>query len=67
MLLYQECRKKELRELKGVILTGLFSSRQPVKSEANDAMTGNVSQVPIQTWQVIDQQGKTKKTCQNSK
>ena len=30
-------------------------------------MTGNVSQVPIQTWQVIDQQGKTKKTCQNSK
>ena len=30
-------RKKELRELKGVILTGLFTSRQPVKSEANDA------------------------------
>ena len=24
-------------------------------------MTGNVSQVPIQTWRVIDQQGKTKK------
>ena len=24
-------------------------------------MTGNVSQVPIQTWQVIDQQGKIKR------
>ena len=58
---HSEGRKKELRELKGVILTGLFTSRQPVKSEANDAMTGNVSQVPIQTWQVIDQQGKIKR------
>ena len=24
--------------------------RQPVKSEANDAMTGKVSQVAIKTW-----------------
>ena len=43
-----ECRKKSFyRDIERRYTYGLFTSRQPVKSEANDAMTGIVSQVAI--------------------
>ena len=59
---HSEGRKKELRELKDVILTGLFTSRQPVKSEANDARKRFSS-----TYQNVESNwptGKNKKACQ---
>ena len=54
-------QEEKLRDIERRYTYGLFTSRQPVESEANDAMTGIVSQVAIKKkWKIIDQQGKAK-------
>ena len=53
-------QEEKLRDIERRYTYELFTSRQPVKSEANDAMTGIVSQVAIKKWKIIDQQGKAK-------